>query len=281
MPKQLFPFEPLQRAKCLTCNIPFIRHFISEKQKRLDALDYPLPPSDNTITLPHLRRLCIADDASVSDRIVVPLLEELRLEWSDWDETLLIPKVLAFVGRSSCNWNKLIVDGFPLDHIHDLARILPSLKYLIILSPCTLLNEFWNAMTFSNTQNHFLHLEFLACHWHKAHRIDSISAMMQSRNPPKPGHKTLSLRFIDSPEMVFTEEILEFTQDQTQFDVAFLSERETSDAVPSWNLYWSSGRLSVATDLVLHIYEWQSSSHGALRAYGIDSEGNPLTVQAQ
>ncbi|KAJ7611754.1 hypothetical protein FB45DRAFT_1119126 [Roridomyces roridus] len=201
----------------------------------------PLPPSDNTIALPHLRRLCIADDASVSDRITAPLLEELKMEW---DNTLLIPKVLSFVDRSSCHLTRVIVDNFPLDHIH---RILHNLKYLILTSS-ELPHGFWDAMTLSDTQdNHFPHLEFLACHWQETHCINSIHAMMQSRNLQKPGRKALSSRCFNDDDMEYTFEehpLLKVAHENPQFDVAFLSDSETPDAMGlSWNPYWGAQTL--------------------------------------
>ncbi|KAF7346676.1 F-box domain-containing protein [Mycena sanguinolenta] len=216
----------------------------------LDITDYDytfVPPTDTTITLRQLRRLCL-DQLGFHLPIVAPNLEELRCV----DGQLKIPQILSFVHRASCTLRRLVLWQC---HIHpDLIsalRDLPSLTYLFLENEGHLEEHgvaLFAALTVSGTAAdicpHLATMLYGYTRWDSSASQDSFVCMARSRflanpsDPLNPRFASLRLLSIDAYESEYVppkadvEARVRMLQDEG-FDVTFLGEGETTEYLDS------------------------------------------------
>ncbi|KAJ6462148.1 hypothetical protein C8R45DRAFT_912071 [Mycena sanguinolenta] len=207
----------------------------------LDITDFVLP-TDATVTLPQLRRLCL-DHRGFLLHIVAPNLEELRCV----DYELKI-QILPFVHRASCTLQRLVLWQCPL-HIELIStlRNLPSLIYLFLQNDWHLQEQgvaFFAAMTISGSTAdicpRLTSMVYGHAEWNHDASQESFVHMARSRFLPNPsgpfnGHFT-SLRLLPTdlgldtyvPPDAKLKARVQLLQNEG-FNVAFLGEGETTE----------------------------------------------------
>ncbi|KAJ7271017.1 hypothetical protein C8J57DRAFT_1320454 [Mycena rebaudengoi] len=200
-----------------------------------------VPPTDTTVVLPHLRRLCL-DAAASHLNVVAPELEELCSVLSGWMVALITP----FIRRASCTLTRLVLWRC---HLHteltDVLRALPTLSYLLLENSHHQEEDgvaFFATMTISGTDSdvcpHIVSMVYGYVHWDNYATQDAFISMAQSRFRTQHGlrsqlshlrvFRTSSyLEHYEPPELDMKDRI-QMLQDEG-LDVAFLGEQETTD----------------------------------------------------
>ncbi|KAJ7206765.1 hypothetical protein GGX14DRAFT_698330 [Mycena pura] len=200
-----------------------------------------VPPTNTTVVLPHIRRLCLDAPASRLN-VVAPELEELCFVFGMWMPHPITP----FIRRASCTLTRLVLWECRLHkELTDVLRALPTLSYLLLESCDHHEKEvvaFFATMAISGTDSdicpHIVSMVYGYDHWNNHVAQDAFISMAKSRFRTQHSlHSQLSrLRVFRSyldgymPPELHMKDRIQMLQDEG-LDVAFLGKQETTDCL--------------------------------------------------
>ncbi|KAJ7021441.1 hypothetical protein C8F04DRAFT_1241335 [Mycena alexandri] len=200
-----------------------------------------IPPTDTTVTLPHLRRLCL-DAAAFHLNVVAPELEELCSVLG----VCMVPLITPLIQRASCTLTRLVLWQCRLHtELTDVLRALPTLSYLLLENRHHREEDgvaFFATMTISGTDSdvcpHIVSMVYGYEHWDKYASKDAFISMAKSRFRTQHAlrsrlsrlrvFKSASYLEHHEPPKLDMKDQIQMLQDEG-LDVAFLGEQETTE----------------------------------------------------